>query len=128
MGNTGPNTGVTRWGTSFSSIRSTRRKRRLKNIERGRYYSVYFIRAGDGPIKIGYAANVWTRYRTLQSCNPQPLEILLRAPGDSVTEERLHVAFAHDRTAGEWFAPSAALMAFIAELKLAIGWEPDPFQ
>lgn len=127
MGNTGPNTGVTRWGTGFSSLRRTRRKRRLANIEKGRRWSVYFIQADDGMVKIGYAANPWTRLATLQSSNPQRLNILVATLGDPVAEERLHAAFACDRRVGEWFAPSEALVAFIGELQQAVDWMPDPF-
>lgn len=127
MGNTGYNTGVSRWGTSFSSLRSTRHKRRLKNLQRGIPF-VYFIQAENGMVKIGYARRPAQRWLTLQSSNPMELRLLLFVPGDSVTEERLHAAFERHRHSGEWFRPDTALMAFIADLKAAVDWTelPDP--
>lgn len=119
MGNTGYNAGVSRWGTSFSSLRSTRRQRRLKQLEKGPWF-IYLIRSAGGMIKIGYARCWWTRLRTLQSGNPERLEMLVCSRGDPVAEERLHSAFARYRRAGEWFEPAPALMAYIADLKQAV--------
>jgi hypothetical protein len=119
MGNTGFNTGVARYGNSFSSLRSTRRKRRLRALERGAWL-VYFIRAANGMIKIGYARDLWTRLRTLQSGHSEPLEILVYSRGDPVTEERLHEAFRRYRRGGEWFEPAPPLLAYIADLQAVI--------
>ncbi len=121
MGRVGFNPTVAKFGNSFSSLRSTRRKRRLKALERG-YCNVYFVQDGAGMVKIGYAKNVTTRYANLQAANASELRMLVWAPGDSVAEERLHEAFAKHRRQGEWFAPSPDLMAYIAELKAAVGW------
>lgn len=121
MGNTGYNAGVSRWGTSFSSLRGTRHKRRLKALEKG-YSQVYFVQDGAGMVKIGYAKNVTSRYANLQAANASELKMLVWAPGDSVAEERLHSAFARHRRQGEWFEPAPDLMAYIAELKAAVDW------
>jgi hypothetical protein len=119
MGNTGTNTGVTKWGTAFSSLRRTRHKRRTQRL---RHSFVYFIQADNGMVKIGYAGNPVLRLRTMQSGSPLALRLLVYARGDSVAEERLHAAFDSCRHTGEWFRPDAALMAYIADLKAAVGW------
>lgn len=119
MGRVGFNSTVAKYGNSFTSLRTTRRKRRLKALENGPWF-IYFIRSANGLIKIGYARDWWTRMKTLQSGNPEPLEILVYSRGDSVAEERLHSAFARYRRNGEWFEPGPALVAYIADLKAAV--------
>jgi hypothetical protein len=119
MGRVGFNPVIAKYGNSFTSLRSTRRKRRLKALDRG-YCNVYFVQDEAGMIKIGYAKNVGTRYANLQACNASELRMLVWAPGDSVAEERLHSAFARHRRNGEWFAPAPEILAYIAELKAAV--------
>ena len=132
MGRTGPNLTLAKYGNSFSSLRSTRKKRRLKDLEKRRYSQVYFVQDGAGMVKIGYALNIITRLRNLQAANASELTLLVWAPGDSVAEERLHSAFARHRRAGEWFEPAPDLMAYIADLKAATdAWKlglPHPHQ
>ena len=82
----------------------------------GRLMPVYFIQAGEGgPIKIGHAANVRRRVAGLRTACPT--EILARGyiAGDEQTERALHRQFNDDRVRGEWFRPSAALLAVVAE-------------
>lgn len=119
MGRVGFNPVVAKYGNSFTSLRATRRKRRLKALEKG-YSNVYFVQDEAGMVKIGYAKNVTTRYANLQAANASELKMLCWAPGDSVAEERLHSAFAAHRRNGEWFEPAPDLMAYIAELKVAV--------
>lgn len=121
MGNVGFNSGVAKYGNSFSSLRSTRHKRRLKALEKGHCF-VYFIQAENGMVKIGYSARLQQRWLNLQASNPMGLTMLVYVQGDSVAEERLHTAFADCRQLGEWFSPTPALMAYIAELKAAVDW------
>lgn len=126
MGNVGFNSGIAKFGNSFSSLRSTRRKRRLKGLEKRRYCNVYFVQDGAGMVKIGYALNVTSRYANLRAANASRLKMLVWAPGDSVAEERLHGAFARHRKRGEWFEPAPDLMAYIAELRAAVDWREFP--
>lgn len=80
-------------------------------------FSVYFIQAGDGgPIKIGCSCNVAMRLSVLQIGNAEPLRTLCTMPGAFAEEHRLHARFKADNIGGEWFRPSADLMAFIGEI------------
>lgn len=122
MGRVGFNPVVAKHGNTFTSLRRTRRARRLKAMRA----HVYFVQDGAGMVKIGYARNVYSRFANLRVSNASELKMLVHAPGDSVAEERLHSAFARHRRAGEWFSPAPELMAFIEELKAAIDWwEPS---
>lgn len=76
---------------------------------------VYFIRSGDyGPVKIGTARNVDSRLRTLQTGNPERLALIGTEPGDGTRERELHARFASARITGEWFSPTADLLAYIS--------------
>ena len=76
---------------------------------------VYFIRSGTcGPVKIGTALDVESRRRTLQTGNPERLTVIRTEPGDATRERELHERFASCRIAGEWFAPTADLLAYIS--------------
>jgi len=79
--------------------------------------SVYFVKPAGmpGPIKIGYAAHFGDRFRKLQAGSPIPLEAMRVVDGTAQTELALHRKFAAHRLHGEWFAPCADLLAFIAE-------------
>lgn len=81
--------------------------------------AVYFMQAGSevGEIKIGYSNNPEGRLQLLQTGNPYPLKILATIPGAGKAEERrLHRMFETDRLMGEWFRPSAALLAYIRDI------------
>ena len=78
---------------------------------------VYFI--GDsnsaGPIKIGVAANVEARLKSLQTGNPNPLLILGIIEGGHKVEQALHKKFEKFRHHGEWFNPTEEIITYIAE-------------
>lgn len=78
---------------------------------------VYFIRCGQGAIKIGRAFDVHARLRELQVGNPERLELLHCLDGGSNLEATLHQLFAKHRLQGEWFSPAPALMALIEDLR-----------
>lgn len=80
---------------------------------------VYFVRAvGVGRIKIGTAANVQERLRTLQRASPVDLEVLATTPGNRRLEFALHRRFAAERVAGgEWFESSARLLGYIDSIR-----------
>lgn len=83
---------------------------------------IYFIQRGweDGPIKIGYTANLRQRYQSLRS--RQVRHWLLSAiEGDRKLEQRLHGQFWRDRLDGEWFKPSKRLLRFIDTLPCPSG-------
>lgn len=79
--------------------------------------TVYFIQAGErGPIKIGYADDVAKRKAKMQADNHEPLLLLGVITGDAKTESDFHQRFATARIRGEWFTPTAELVAFTATL------------
>jgi hypothetical protein len=78
---------------------------------------VYFMRAGDGPVKIGCSLNPEARRRKLQTASGERLKILAVMPGGREHEHYLHGIFAGDRKQGEWFSPSRRLLTFIEGLK-----------
>lgn len=71
---------------------------------------VYFIRLGSR-VKIGFTSNIRARLADL----PHD-EVLGVAVGGFADEKRCHDAFAHLRTAGEWFRAEPDLLAFIADV------------
>lgn len=77
--------------------------------------TLYFVQSGsDGPIKIGWTRSpLQVRLCNLQEGNPVTLHLRATRPGGPTEERRLHERFAADRIRGEWFRPSAALLAEI---------------
>jgi len=77
---------------------------------------VYFIQAETtGLIKIGVTNKPATRLKALQTGSPMLLRPLGLIEGDTRLEAALHAQFKHLRRHGEWFEPSAELLAFIKE-------------
>lgn len=77
---------------------------------------VYFIQAGEGgPIKIGVASKWETRFSKLRADNHEEVRLVGFLDGDKQIEAGLHDRFAPDHIRGEWFRPSPALLAYIAE-------------
>lgn len=79
---------------------------------------VYFIQAKTvGLIKIGITTDVVRRMCTLQVGSPDVLELLSVEPSDdpAALESSLHGRFWQERAHGEWFRPSATLMAYVTE-------------
>lgn len=89
--------------------------------------AVYFIRSGEH-IKIGKSDNPWKRIATLQTGNPEPLEILAIAPGGMEFEAGLQEAFGSDCERGEWYRQSERLMAFISSIRVTFPNLQDPPQ
>lgn len=76
--------------------------------------SLYAIQAGeDGPVKIGIASKPWERIATLQTASPVRLRGLAAWRGSMDEERAIHKLFAEDRLEGEWFKPSADLIALV---------------
>lgn len=80
--------------------------------------SVYYIQAGDdGPIKIGHADDPWKRLSQVQVGHSEPLRIIAVAQGGAAEEKQTHEKFSEDRIRGEWFRPSAQLIAHIGNIR-----------
>lgn len=79
---------------------------------RGGY--VYFVRAGDGPIKIGWARNPAQRLRELQVAHPYRLAIVAMTRGGERLERRIHEELAEHRLSGEWFEASEDVLAVVS--------------
>lgn len=82
----------------------------------GLYFVQQQLPGEPGPIKIGVSRDIGERVRSLQCGSPHPLALLGTVPGDALDERRLHERFQAFRLSGEWFAPDAALLAFIRSL------------
>lgn len=78
--------------------------------------TIYFVGFGDGPIKIGFTANLDYRMEHLQTACPYKLELLATVKGGLGTERELHTRFAEHRIRGEWFSPAPDILAEIARL------------
>lgn len=75
--------------------------------------SVYFIQAEmGGPIKIGYAADEFKRFATIQTGYPDKLVLCHAIVGDIETERAIHNRFRKCRLRGEWFYPTPELVKF----------------
>jgi hypothetical protein len=79
----------------------------------GRRGFVYFLRMGE-TVKIGFATNVASRMKSLQTSCSEPTEILNVIPGTDQTERYFHAHFEAYRQKGEWFRLEGALAAFLA--------------
>lgn len=76
---------------------------------------VYFVQRGDGgPIKVGTTTGLEGRLKSLRTAVPNLVVLRVIEGGDRALEKRLHRQFEADRIDGEWFAPTPALLAYIA--------------
>ncbi len=85
----------------------------------GKKSYVYFLQSGlDKRIKIGKANNVEQRVKSINGMNPHEVVLLASIECQSgrkarQLEMRLHERFREYQTNGEWFEPTADLLAFI---------------
>lgn len=89
--------------------------------------SVYFIQArNDGPVKIGFtSAHPMHKLATLQSYNHDELSVIGFIEGATYADETaLHHRFAAERIRGEWFEPSAEIIALASQHKVAATPKP----
>jgi hypothetical protein len=86
--------------------------RARRAAERGRW--VYYVQRPDGGIKIGTTWNMKSRMQAFR--NVSPVTLLAKHSGGQPAEAALHKRFAEHRRDGEWFAPSAELLAHIAHV------------
>lgn len=81
-------------------------QRKERRAESTRPRHLYLIQMGDdGPVKVGIAADVESRRRTLQTAIPYPLYTRYVLPGRAHREREMHERFAYFRLSGEWFEP-----------------------
>jgi hypothetical protein len=82
---------------------------------------VYMMRVGgEGPVKIGRAANALQRLRTFQGNHHQRVDIIRLFEGGEVEEFRLHMMFADLRLHGEWFTFSDRLLGDVGMADLPV--------
>jgi DNA-binding XRE family transcriptional regulator len=81
---------------------------------------VYFLQAEDktGPIKIGWAKDVYKRLGEIQNMSPTRLVILGVLECEREEEYTIHNIFSTDRLYGEWFNLSTELLNFIRPLPI----------
>lgn len=91
--------------------------RSSRRVSPGAKPCVYFIRAGAGPIKIGFTTDIKRRLPGLQTSTPKRLRVLAVMPGRIGLERAMHQRFQEHRIAGEWFRPAPELLAFIKGLR-----------
>lgn len=86
---------------------------------------IYFVQAeSGGPIKIGFAADVFARLADLQSASPLTLRLLAGQSAEFWQEKRLHERHKAHRLHGEWFAPHDDVLRDVAAAKA--GPQPAP--
>ena len=82
--------------------------------------SVYYIHAPEvGLVKIGFAADVAKRLRTLRSVSPARVVLIAVEDGDMALELQRHKQFNHLRERGEWFRVEPELIDHIESLRPA---------
>ena len=64
-------------------------------------------------VKIGCTENIKARLRSIQTCSPSKLKILLILPGDEQNEFVYHQRFSSYRLQGEWFKYGLKLKLFV---------------
>lgn len=79
--------------------------------------TVYYIRASNGAIKIGYTSkNVDQRLSALSTSSPLDLELVAQEYGTLSTEKQRHDQFKDNNIRNEWFKPSDELNKLIKQI------------
>lgn len=78
-----------------------------------RVYAIQCVE--NGLIKIGVSNLPKRRLADLSSQSPVEMVLLASRPGGYQMERELHKRFAEHRRRGEWFAPHADILAWVAE-------------
>jgi len=88
---------------------------------------LYFIRSGQY-VKIGVSATPRRRIASIQTGNPEPIEVLAIVEGDASLEADLHRRLASFRKQGEWFEDCPAVRNEIEGLhRVVIKQRPPPY-
>lgn len=88
----------------------------VKDMRRPKVHTIYFVRAANGPIKIGTTGYLDGRLKQLGTQSPVAIELLASCPGDRADEHAYHRQFAEHRLHGEWFDPHPDILAEIERL------------
>ena len=91
--------------------------KKLKNVP-----VVYFISDGNGFVKIGYAADIFQRFNTMQVNNAAELSILHLVYNDDLddahwTEKQYHEHLKPYKVRGEWYQEKPVIDYLMAEQK-----------
>ena len=78
---------------------------------------VYFIQDFEGHIKIGHAADVYTRLAIIQNGHARAVRLLGVEAGGAARERALHARFRNARLRGEWFRPTIELTEYVIALR-----------
>jgi hypothetical protein len=77
---------------------------------------IYFLQSSkSGYIKIGYSADVRSRFLNLQRSNPEELVLLGVMEGSLADEKLLHEVFGPWRWRGEWYRDCPEIHHFISK-------------
>lgn len=80
---------------------------------------IYFIaQKNELLVKIGYTAKMQDRLISLQTANPEKLNLLLLLPGEFDLEKKIHFKFRKFRHNNEWFYLSNEIKRFINNKKI----------
>jgi Meiotically up-regulated gene 113 len=85
---------------------------------------VYFLRRGDGIIKIGFSASYPSRLNSLQAKHG-PLRLLLAYAGGRKEESEAHDRYASLCVGGEWFRPSVPMLLDVQRLRRTWATRPN---
>jgi hypothetical protein len=99
----------------MKGVKMKKKSKPIRNKSKPMYRnepSVYIIRDGKGPFKIGFTVQVKRRMRNINVVSDSRITMLCVMPGDKTLEEAWHKVFAHwqvDHTGSygqhEWFLP-----------------------
>lgn len=78
--------------------------------------TIYYLRAENGAIKIGYTRSLHSRISDLSVSSPLELELVGQEEGTIDLERRRHDQYRDSHIRGEWFRPSTQLNFHIGQL------------
>lgn len=78
---------------------------------------VYVVQADNGPLKIGFTADVKTRVRAFQANSPNVISVVAVVRGGSWLEAKMKRRWRKHQMWGEWFRPASEVMVDVALLK-----------
>jgi hypothetical protein len=85
---------------------------------------IYAVQLGDnGPIKFGYASNVYKRMAQMQVSHHEVLHLrACEEVGDDLKAERMiHENLAQYRIRGEWFRPTEPVLEVVSHMQSGLG-------
>lgn len=79
---------------------------------------IYFIETPCGQyVKAGYTTDLYPRLSTIQTGNPQELQVMFVIQGDRRVEQEVHSALRPFHVRGEWFRRTKEVEALLSELR-----------